>query len=241
MEGTNVQLLLIRGAEELGLPLDDRALERFALFTEELIERNKVMNLTAITEPEEIAIKHYLDSLALLHYVSIGRGKSIADVGCGAGFPGIPVKIVREDISLCSIDSLGKRVNFLEDMVKKLELNHCSCIHARAEEVGAQQSFREQFDYATARAVARMRVLCEYCLPLVQTGGAFIAMKSRESAEEMKEAENAVKLLGGEIEAVHSYTLPNSDIARTIAVIRKVKSTLPKYPRSNAKIAKNPL
>jgi 16S rRNA (guanine(527)-N(7))-methyltransferase GidB len=233
--------LLINGAAELGVPLDSRALDRFAVFTDELLSWNRVTNLTAITQPEEIALKHYLDSIALLRYVQIQEGVSLADVGCGAGFPGIPLKIARGDLSLCCIDSLGKRVNFLETLVKKLELSQCSCVHARAEEAGANPQFRGHFDYAAARAVARLRVLCEYCLPLVKTGGAFIAMKGGDSGEEIAEAQNAIRLLGGETEAVFSYTLPQSDIARTIAVIRKVRATPEKYPRSNAKIAKSPL
>ena len=236
-----MEQLLLTGAQELGIELDNRAMEQFAAFTDELLSWNKVMNLTAITKPEEVARKHYLDSLALLHYVDIKEGASLADVGCGAGFPGIPVKIVRGDLSLCSIDSLGKRVKFMEALTNKLTLTKCDCVHARAEEVGAKPQFREAFDYSVARAVARMRVLCEYCLPLVKTGGAFIAMKGGDCAEEMDEAKNAIQLLGGKAEAVFTYTLPASDEARTIAVIRKIRSTPELYPRSNAKIAKSPL
>ena len=233
--------ILAQGAMELGIELDSGAFARFSLFTDELTEWNKVMNLTAIKKPEEIAVKHYVDSLAVLKYVKIKNNARIADVGCGAGFPGIPVKIARNDISLCSIDSLGKRVKFLAQLVDKLGFENCECVHARAEEVGGKAPFREAYDYAFARAVARLRVLCEYCIPLVRIGGAFIAMKGGDCAEEIAEAQNAIKLTGGEMENVFSYNLPQTDMARSIIVIRKVKETQAKYPRASAKIAKSPL
>lgn len=232
---------LVAGARELGVELDNKALELFGQFTDEMLEWNKVMNLTAITAPEDIALKHYVDSLAILKYVNIENGAKIADVGCGAGFPGVPLKIARDDIDLCSVDSLGKRVNFLTETEKKLGLKNCRCIHARAEEVGQKAPFRESFDYSTARAVAKLRVLVEYCLPLVKVGGAFIAMKGGDAGEEIKEAENAVKTLGGKIESIFEYTLPLTDNRRTIIVIRKTAQTDRKYPRPSAKIAKNPL
>jgi 16S rRNA (guanine527-N7)-methyltransferase len=233
--------IIAQGAMELGIELDKRMLDKFSVFTEELTEWNKVMNLTAIKKPEEIAVKHYIDSLAVLKYVKIGKGAKIADVGCGAGFPGIPLKIARDDISLCSIDSLGKRVKFLSQLTEKLGLENCECVHARAEEVGMKAPFREAYDYSFARAVAQLRVLCEYCLPLVRVGGAFVAMKGGDCADEVDEAKNAIKLMGGETENVFFYTLPQTDMARTIIVIRKVKETQAKYPRIYAKIAKSPL
>ncbi len=236
-----IRQILMQGAQSLGVELDAHALDKFDLFTNELLEWNKVMNLTRITQPEEIALKHYIDSLAVLKYVKIAKGAKVADVGCGAGFPGIPIKIARDDISLCSIDSLGKRVNFLTKLTEKLEFKNCECVHARAEEVGAKEPFREAYDYSFARAVARLRVLTEFCLPLVKVGGAFIAMKGGEDGDEISEAQNAVTLLGGEIENVFEYTLPQTDMARTIVVIRKVKQADKKYPRGNAKIAKSPL
>lgn len=237
----NCNEILVAGARSLGIELDSKALKLFGLFTDELLEWNKVMNLTAIKETADIALKHYVDCLEILKYVNIENGAKIADVGCGAGFPGIPLKIARDDILLCSVDSLGKRVNFLTQTEKKLGLEGCRCVHARAEEVGAKAPYRETFDYATARAVAKLQVLAEYCLPLVKVGGAFIAMKGGDDGEEIKEAENAVKTLGGKIEKVFEYTLPQTDNKRTIIVIRKIKETDKKYPRSNAKIAKKPL
>lgn len=233
--------MLVRGADVLDVELDNSALEKFDYFTDELIDWNKVMNLTAIKKPEEIVVKHYIDSLAILKYVKIEKNAKIADVGCGAGFPGLPVKIARGDISLCSIDSLGKRVNFLTRLEKKLELEKCDCINARAEEIAAKEPYRAAYDYSFARAVARLRVLAEYCLPLVKTGGVFVAMKGGDDNDEIDEARNAVKILGGKIENVFEYVLPQTDNKRTIIVIRKIKETEAKYPRSNAKISKNPL
>lgn len=230
---------LERGAGELGVALDGRACERFGIFAEELVETNRMMNLTAITKPEEIALKHFVDSLAVLKYVSFGEGARLVDVGCGAGFPGVPVKIARPDLSLCCLDSLAKRVNFLAGLTEKLGLE-IDCVHARAEEAGSKPPLRGSFDFAFARAVARLRVLAEYCLPFVKVGGAFVAMKGAAS-EEVAEAKNAVEKLGGEISDVFEYTLPGTDMARTIIVMRKIKDTPGKYPRGNAKIAKAPL
>jgi 16S rRNA (guanine(527)-N(7))-methyltransferase RsmG len=237
----NIIEVLKKGAVSLGLELNDSALEKFDVFTSELLEWNKVMNLTAITEPSDIAVKHYIDSLAVLKYVDIKLGAKIADVGCGAGFPGIPMKILRPDLKLTSIDSLGKRVNFLKQLTAKLQFEDCDSVHARAEEVGAKPEFRENFDFAVARAVAQLDVLTEYCLPLVKVGGAFIAMKREQSGDEIERAQNAVKQLGGKIENVFEFNLPDTDLGRTIVVIRKIQGTASKYPRAFAKISKNPL
>lgn len=236
-----VKEVLTNGAKELSVELDESMTEKFMVFSDELCEWNKVMNLTAIKEPKEIAIKHFVDSLALLKYADIKPGAKIADVGCGAGFPGHPLKIVRPDITLCSIDSLGKRLNFLDDLEKKLEMTGCTRVHLRAEEAGAKPEYREKFDYSTARAVASLRVLAEYCLPLVKVGGYFIAMKGNEAEQEIDEAKPAIKTLCGQIEKVIEYNLPMTDNKRTIILIKKIAPTDKRYPRSNAKIAKNPL
>lgn len=231
---------LKEGAEKLGVPLDGEAIKRFETFTAELLEWNKVMNLTAITEPYDIAVKHYVDSIAIFKYVKFPKNAVFADVGCGAGFPGIPMKITRTDLKLTCMDSLGKRVKFLSQLVEKLGFD-TDCVHIRAEDAGMKAPHREAYDFATARAVAQLRVLTEYCLPLVKVGGAFIAMKGGDAKEEIAQAQSAVKLLGGEIENVFEYDLPDTDMARTIIVIRKKEKTPVKYPRTNAKIAKNPL
>lgn len=236
-----VNEILVNGAKEFGVELDEFTKGKFMTFSKELCEWNKVMNLTAIKGPKEIALKHFVDSLALLKFTDIKTNSKIADVGCGAGFPGHPIKIVRPDIALCSIDSLGKRLNFLADLESKLGMDKCSRVHLRAEEAGAKPEFREKFDYSTARAVARLRVLAEYCLPLVKVGGYFIAMKGSEAEEEIDEAKPAITTLGGQIEKVIEYNLPMTDNKRTIILIKKIASTDKKYPRSNAKIAKSPL
>lgn len=228
------------GAEELGIYLDGEAIKRFDTFTNELLEWNKVMNLTSITEPKDVAVKHYVDSIAIFKYVDFPKGAAFADVGCGAGFPGIPMKIARQDLKLTCMDSLGKRVKFLSQLVDKLGFD-TDCIHIRAEDAGMKAPHREAYDFATARAVAQLRVLTEYCLPLVKVGGAFVAMKGGDAEQEISQAKNAVKLLGGEIENVFEYNLPDTDIARTIVVIRKKEKTPEKYPRTSAKIAKSPL
>ncbi|HEX2938833.1 MAG TPA: 16S rRNA (guanine(527)-N(7))-methyltransferase RsmG [Ruminiclostridium sp.] len=232
---------LLSGAQALKITLGDDAVDKFEKFTAELLNWNKVMNLTAITEPSDIALKHYIDSIAMLKYAEIKPNASVADVGCGAGFPGIPIKIARPDILLCCIDSLAKRVNFLDEVTRKLEFKDTKCIHARAEEIGKKVEFREKFDFSFARAVAKLRVLAEYCLPLVKVGGAFIAMKAGGAEEEINEAKSAVKAVGGKIENVVEYTLPDTDISRTIIIIRKIDTTPEKYPRASAKISKSPL
>lgn len=232
---------LKKGAESLDISLDEQAISRFSTFTNELVEWNKVMNLTAIKEPNDIALKHFVDSIAVFKYAKIQNGAKIADVGCGAGFPGIPMKIVRNDIKLTCIDSLNKRVKFMEQLLQKLELADCDCVHIRAEEAGAKAEFREKYDFAMARAVAQLRVLAEYCVPLLKVGGAFISMKGADAKEEVNEAKNAVKLLGAEIEQVYEYNLPLTDMGRTIIIIRKTAKTPQKYPRISAKISKNPL
>lgn len=233
--------ILIKGAKELSTAIDDEQENKFEIFLKELLEWNKVMNLTAIKEPNDVASKHFVDSLALLKYADIKENANVADVGCGAGFPGHPIKIVRPDIKLTSIDSLEKRLKFLENLEEKLEFNNCERVHLRAEEAGTKPEYREKFDYSFARAVAKLRVLSEYCLPLVKVGGSFIAMKGPDDEEEIDEAKTAIKLLGGKIEKVVEYDLPETDSKRTIIIIKKEKPTDKKYPRSSGKIKNNPL
>lgn len=233
--------LLKETAAQLGIDLSDEALVCFASYTASLLEWNRVMNLTAITQPEEIVCKHYIDSLTLLRYARIPESSSLADVGCGAGFPGIPLKIVRPDIRLTCLDSLNKRIRFLESLIATLSLDNVHCLHIRAEEAGRRADLREQFDVVTARAVARMGVLAEYGLPLVRTGGYFYAMKGPDGEIEAQEAAAAIRLLGGAIERVDSFPLPGTDMHRTIVCIRKTSPTVSTYPRPAAVIAKKPL
>ena len=228
--------LLTQGLRELGLD-ESRAgvLERFAVL---LLEKNKVMNLTAITEPEAVAQLHLLDSAALTQFVDLS-GKTVVDVGTGAGFPGMPLRILRDDFDLTLLDSLGKRIAWLEEVCNTLGLSRVACIHARAEEFAA--AHRERFDIATSRAVAQLNVLCELALPLVKVGGQFLAMKSVDTEEEITAAKKAIRTLGGRIARVEDYRIPTSDVVHRVVVIEKVSPTPAAYPRAFAKIKKQPL
>lgn len=231
-----MEQLLQTGLSALGLPTEGiAALERYAQL---LVEKNKVMNLTAITAPSEIATLHFLDSAALLTAADF-RGKSVVDVGTGAGFPGLPLRIVEPSIHLTLLDSLNKRIDFLKEVCQDLGLPDVSCIHSRAEEFAAQH--RESFDIATSRAVASLPLLCELCLPLVKPGGLFLAMKSVDSDQEIAGAERAIATLGGAVESIRDYAIPGTDVRHRVVLIKKLRETPKKYPRAFAKIKKNPL
>lgn len=227
---------LTAGLTALGLPTEGApALVRFG---EMLIETNKVMNLTAITEPKDVAALHFLDSAALLTLADL-RGKSVVDVGTGAGFPGMPLRILEPSIRLTLLDSLGKRINFLQGACDQLGLSNVACVHARAEEFAAKH--RERFDVATSRAVAALPMLSELCLPLVKVGGVFLAMKSVDSEEEINSAKRAIALLGGKIREVKDYPIPGTEVTHRLVVVEKISPSPAKYPRAFAKIKKNPL
>lgn len=211
--------------------------ESFKKYAELLAEWNKKINLTAITDSYGITVKHFLDSVLPLKFLDVPESASLIDVGTGAGFPGIPLKIMRPDIKLTLLDSLNKRVNFLSEVCKALSLD-VPCIHARAEEFGRNENHRGRYDFSAARAVAAMPVLTEYCLPYVKIGGTFAALKGR--SENYKDSENAVKILGGEISGVTEYSLPDGD-GRVLICVRKIRETPPKYPRNSGQIAKKPL
>lgn len=217
--------------------LTDSQLEKFDIYAKTLVEWNEKINLTAITEPTDICVKHFFDSLLLLDAINIPQNSTMIDVGTGAGFPSVPCKIVRDDIQLTLLDSLNKRINFLSELSKNLEIN-TTCIHSRAEDGGKQKELREQFDFATARAVAHLRELSEYCLPFVKVGGYFVALKGYEIEEELEKAKKAIKLLGGQIVNVKKYEEENK---RSIIIIKKISQTPPKYPRISAKIKKQPI
>ncbi|MBU5625776.1 16S rRNA (guanine(527)-N(7))-methyltransferase RsmG [Oscillibacter sp. MSJ-2] len=227
---------LVRGLRALGLPED--CAPRLERYGELLLKKNEVMNLTAITAPEDVARLHFLDSLALLNLTDFS-GKSLVDVGTGAGFPGLPLRICRPDIRLTLLDSLGKRITFLQEVCDALDLEDVTCVHGRAEEFAS--AHRESFDLAASRAVASLPMLCELCLPLVRPGGAFLAMKSVDCAQELSAAAKAIKVLGGEVEEVRDYEVPGAGVTHRLISIRKVCSTPPKYPRAFAKIKKAPL
>lgn len=222
---------------EYGLELTKKHYADFDLYASLLVEWNKKINLTAITDPKGITIKHFLDSVLIFKYTEINIDSRFIDVGTGAGFPGIPMKIYKNDLECTLLDSLNKRVSFLQDVSEKLNLP-MNCVHSRAEDGGKSPLLRGSFDVAVARAVAALPVLCEYCMPYVKIGGKFIAMKGPN--ENYKDAYTAYKTLGGEIEDVKEYFLPSGD-KRQIIVIVKVKDTPPKYPRNSAQIAKKHL
>ena len=226
-------------AAALGFSLTETMLDQFAIYADFLVEYNEKVNLTAITDPQGIVVKHFLDSLLLVQAAALPQGASLVDVGTGAGFPSIPVKIYRPDLRITLLDSLQKRISFLQELCRRLSIEG-ECCHARAEDAGRQAGYRERFDAATARAVANLRELAEYCLPLVKTGGMFLALKGYDVEEELSGAGKAIAVLGGEIQRIEKFLLPG-DNRRAIVVIKKISQTPPKYPRMPAKIAKNPL
>lgn len=213
--------------------------EQFYAYMELLIEWNEKMNLTAITEPKEIILKHFVDSLTITKYVE--EGKSIIDMGTGAGFPGIPLKIYRKDVKVVLADSLNKRIKFLDEVIDKLKLENVETIHCRAEELGKNKQYREKFDYATSRAVANLSTLSEYLMPFVKLNGKCIFMKTIEVEEELEKAKKAIKTLGGKIEKVDKFEIPESDLGRSIIIVKKEKITPSKFPRKPGTPAKEPL
>ena len=231
-----MEQILREGLAALALPTD--AAVPLMAFSAQLLETNKVMNLTAITAPEDVARLHLLDCAALLHMADF-RGKRVVDVGTGAGFPGMPLRILEPDFDLTLLDSLGKRIAFLQRVCDEMGLQRVTCIHARAEEFAAKH--REQYDIATSRAVAALNVLCELTLPLVKVGGRFLAMKAVDSDDEIRAAKSAVAQLGGKVEDIRDYTIPGTDITHRVVVIGKVKPTPDAFPRAFAKIKKAPL
>ena len=231
-----MEQILREGLAALALPTD--AAVPLMAFSARLLETNKVMNLTAITAPEDVARLHLLDCAALLHMADF-RGKRVVDVGTGAGFPGMPLRILEPDFDLTLLDSLGKRIAFLQRVCDEMGLQRVTCIHARAEEFAAKH--REQYDIATSRAVAALNVLCELTLPLVKVGGRFLAMKAVDSDDEIRTAKSAVAQLGGKVEDIRDYTIPGTDITHRVVVIGKVKPTPAAFPRAFAKIKKAPL
>ena len=227
---------LSSAAKIFGLELTDAQLDKFTEFYRLVIEQNRVMNLTAITEPREFAIKHVIDSLSAWDEKIFRNATRIADIGTGAGFPAIPLKIFRPQINFCLIDSLAKRVAFLKRIVAELSLDGVEVFHGRAEELARQKNFREQFDIVTARAVARLNILAEYCLPFVKVGGYFIALKGKTFREELDEAQSAIKILGGGKITVREIKLPTLDDSRAVIHVDKLKLTPTKYPRRESVI-----
>lgn len=231
----------LNGLKELQIVLTEDQLQAFLVYYEMLLEKNKVMNLTAITEYEDVVEKHFLDSLSLVKAVSLDQEKKLLDLGTGAGFPGIPLKIAFPKLNIVLMDSLNKRIGFLNEVIQKLGLKDIYAVHGRAEEMGRKAEYRESFDLCVSRAVANLASLSEYCIPFVKKGGAFISYKSGEIEDELKQANQAITVLGGKLRAVSMFQLPNTEMARSLVVIEKVRSTPKVYPRKAGTPSREPI
>lgn len=231
---------LVSAAKECGLEIDSVTAQKFDTYAEMLVEFNKSINLTSITEPFDIVTKHFLDCISPTVMLNIPQFAKIIDVGTGAGFPGIPLKLVREDLNLTLLDSLDKRLKVLKSITAEIGIS-AEFVHSRAEEASRQKAHREKYDIAVSRAVARLDKLCEYCLPYVKVGGMFYAFKGPLAKEELYEAENAIKLLGGQCEEIIQYPIFGTDLTHCIVAVKKRSATPAKYPRQSAKIAQKPL
>lgn len=231
--------LLKNEAEEIGIQLDNIALERLNIYSKMLIETNKTLNLTSITDPDEIVFKHFIDSLSLLTCVNIKKSAKAIDVGTGAGFPGVVLLIARPDLQITLLDGTNKRLTFIKNVLNELDLK-ANIVHMRAELAGKDENYREQYDFVTARAVANLNSLSEYCLPFVKVGGIFAPMKSLKTEEEVTSAKSAIKLLGGKIEEIKQFNLKNCG-ERYIIITKKISQTPSKYPRASSQILKKPL
>ncbi len=232
-----LEKILSEGFEAMGLTPHEKSIEHFRCYYELLEQRNKVMNLTAIYGEEDCARLHFLDSASALLAADMA-GKSVIDVGTGAGFPGLPIKIMAPDIQLTLLDSLDKRIKFLAEVCSEAGIEGIRLVHGRAEEPG---EMRESFDFAVSRAVARLSMLCEFCLPYVKPGGCFLALKGPAAGEEIDEAKKAISLLGGKLEKIYEYSVPGTELKHNIVIIRKVSPTPQKYPRRFAQMKKSPL
>lgn len=224
---------------KIDIVFDEEQIDKFYNYMHLLLEWNEKINLTAITEPAEIIIKHFIDSLTICKYIE--NDSSLADLGTGAGFPGIPLKIYRPDLKIVLVDSLNKRINFLNDVIENLKLENIDTIHTRIEDFGKDKKYREKFDYVTARAVANLAVLSEYLIPVIKIGGKCICMKGSEIDTELEESKNAINILGGKLKSVDKFNLSETDIVRNIIIINKVKNTPNKYPRKAGVPSKEPL
>lgn len=226
------------GLNQAGFDYNEEIINKFDIFSRLLVEWNEKMNLTAVTDPEGISVKHFLDSVVPLTVLDIKKDAKVIDVGTGAGFPGVPLKIMREDFDFTFMDSLNKRINFLNEVSNQLNFEKAEFVHARAEEAGRNKNYREKYDVAVSRAVANLKVLSEYCVPFVKVGGIFAAFKQFEVEEEIDEARAMIGSLGGRITDIKEVEIPCSDIVRKIVIIEKVKETPAQFPRRSNKIKK---
>lgn len=231
--------ILKNQCKNLNMSINENQLEQLHMYMKLLQKCNESINLTSIIEDKDILQKHFIDSITIIPYIDYKD--NIIDVGTGAGFPGIPIKIAREDVKVTLLDSLNKRVNFMKEVISNLNLSNIQTIHGRAEDIGKNSNFREKFDVATSRAVAPLNILVEYLMPLVKKGGRCICMKGKDIKEELEISKKAINIFGGELEKVHEFYLPQSNIKRNIIIIRKMKDTPSKYPRKAGTPSKEPI
>lgn len=237
---------LVNICNKINIEISDDQINCFEKYYELLIEKNKVMNLTAITDKEDVIVKHFIDSIALIPYlldkgININNKLKIIDIGTGAGFPGLPLKIMMPDVKFTLLDSLNKRVSFLNEVIDELKLKDIEALHGRAEDYASDSKYREKYDICVSRAVANLSTLSEYCIPFVKEDGFFISYKAGESEEEINNSKNAIKILGGKINKVEEFVLPGTDVSRVFVFIRKQELTDKKYPRKAGVPAKKPL
>ncbi len=232
---------LLTALDQLNIPIHAKMEEQLLKYYDLLVNWNKVMNLTSITEFDEVVKKHFLDSLVLGHYLNLDQSLSMIDVGTGAGFPGIPLKIVFPELKVLLVDSLLKRIHFLNEVVQDLKLSDISAVHGRVEELGHSEKYREHFDLCVSRAVANLSSLCEYCLPFVKVGGVFISYKTDSVDSEFENAKKAIHVLGGKPNKIEKFILPNTDYHRSLVFIDKIEKTVKKYPRKPGIPSKKPL
>ncbi len=231
--------IMIFYGEKIDIKFTEEQLNQFYEYMNLLLEWNEKINLTAITDPNEVILKHFIDSLTINKYIK--ENSTLADVGTGAGFPGIPLKILRPDLKITLVDSLNKRINFLNEVINKLNLVNIETVHSRIEDFGKDKKYRESFDFVTARAVANLAVLSEYLLPIAKVGGQCVCMKGSSVEEELSNGKNAIKVLGGKIKNIDEFVLPDSDMSRNVIIIDKIKNTPNKYPRKAGIPVKEPL
>lgn len=237
--GKFLENLLYESCKQMNIVLEQKQIQQFMKYKQLLLQWNEKMNLTAITEEREVILKHFVDCVSVLSYINLQQYHTVIDVGTGAGFPGIPLKIACPSIHVTLLDSLQKRIYFLEEVVQQLLLKDVECVHSRAEDGGKSKKYREQYDCCVSRAVANLSALLEYGLPFVKVGGLFVALKGKEAAKEVEQSQKAMEVLGGELCKMIDVTIPNIDLNHKIVVVKKVKQTPAQYPRKAGKVLKN--
>lgn len=237
----NPKSLLLESAQALGIALSEAQTDQFMQYLSLLLEWNEKMNLTAITDPVEVVQKHFIDCISVLPHLDLQGGETMIDVGTGAGFPGVPLKIANPALQVTLLDALQKRLTFLDTLTQSLDLSDVTLVHSRAEDGGQNPDLREQFDLCVSRAVANLAVLLEYCLPFVKVGGKLAALKGPDAIQEIEQAQNALQILGGKVTAVIPITIPHTDLQHQLVLVEKIAPTPQRYPRKAGKISKKPL